>query len=57
MNHTLNNNQEELIERVKAQTEQLWNTIQEAKKSDIKIEDGFNNFSIRPELKILKVLY
>ena len=49
--------QDKLIERVKTQTEQLWNTIEEAKKSDIKVEIGFNSFSIKPELKIFKVLH
>ncbi|GAQ50111.1 TPA: hypothetical protein ACT5CK_002451 [Flavobacterium psychrophilum] len=49
--------EEKLIERVKQQTEELWNTIQEAKKSNLKIQVGFHDFYVAPELKIFKVLY
>jgi hypothetical protein len=48
---------EKLIERVKKQTEELWNTIQEAKKSNLEIRVGFDDSFIRPQLKITKVLY
>ena len=49
--------EDELIERVKTQSEQLWNTIQEAKKSNLNVQVGFNDNLIKPYLKIFKELY
>lgn len=49
--------EEKLIEKVKQQTEELWQTIQEAKKSNLKIEVGFDENLIRPYLKVFKELY
>ena len=47
----------ELIEKVKTQTTELWNTIQEAKKSNIEVTVGLDNIYIEPIIKITKVLY
>jgi hypothetical protein len=49
--------EDELIERVKTQSEQLWNTIQEAKKSNLNVQVGFDDNLIKPYLKIFKELY
>jgi len=49
--------EEELIERVKTQTEQLWQTIQEAKESNIKIHIEFDDSRIRPGIEITKSVY
>ena len=49
--------EEQLIEKVKQQTEELWNTIQEAKKSNLSITVGFDDNLIKPQLKVVKVLY
>ncbi len=49
--------EDKLIERVRTQTEQLWNTIQEAKKSNLNIQVGFHNFYIKPEINISKELF
>jgi hypothetical protein len=49
--------EDELIERVKTQTEQLWQTIQEAKKSNLNIQVGFHNFCTKPEINISKELF
>jgi hypothetical protein len=54
-NETLN--QDEIIERVKTQTEQLWQTIQEAKKSNLKIQVGFEDYFIKPKISIMEDIY
>lgn len=48
--------EEKLIEKVKQQTEELWQTIQEAKKSNLKVHVGFNDNFIKPSLNISKTL-
>jgi hypothetical protein len=50
---------EKLIKKIKDQTEQLWNTIQEAEKANLEVSVGFySNFGrVRPEIRIVKVLY
>lgn len=48
---------EEIIEKIKEQTETLWNTIQEAKKSNLKVQVGFDDNLVKPYLKVLKELY
>ena len=48
---------EKLIEKVKQQTEDLWQTIQEAKKSNLKVKVGFEDYLVRAELEIFKKLY
>lgn len=49
----------ELIEKVKTQTEQLWNTIQEAKKSNLIVRVGLdtNGGKIVPEISITETVY
>ena len=49
--------EEKLIEKVKQQTEELWQTIQEAKKSNLKIEVGFSEHRVKPEIVITEVLF
>lgn len=49
--------QKEIIQRVKDQTEALWNTIQEAKKSNLKVQVGFDDSLVKPYLKVFKELY
>jgi hypothetical protein len=51
------NNQNELIEKIKAQVEELWNTIQEAKKDNLNVQVVFHNFYIKPEISISKELF
>lgn len=53
----MNVKQDELIEKVKNQTEELWNTIQEAKKSNLIVQVGFDDNLIKPHLKVFKELY
>ena len=48
---------EVIIKKVKTQAEDLWNTIQEAKKSNLKVSVGFDDSLIKPYLKIFKELY
>lgn len=49
--------EEKLIEKVKQQTEELWHTIQEAKKSNLKIQVGFDDNLVKPHIKVFKELY
>ena len=49
--------QKEIIQRVKDQTEALWNTIQEAKKSNLKVQVGFDNSRVKPEIRITEDIY
>lgn len=49
--------EQEIIEKIKQQTEELWQTIQEAKKSNLEIRVGFDDNLIKPELKIMEVKY
>jgi hypothetical protein len=53
----MENKQKELIEKIKYQTEELWNTIEEAKKYNLRVKVGFEDYLIRAELEIVKVLY
>ena len=49
--------QKEIIQRVKDQTEVLWNTIQEAKKSNLKVQVGFDDSRVKPEIQISNILF
>ena len=49
--------EENIIEKVKNQTQELWETIQEAKKSNLKIEIGFYDFLTEPQIRIIKELF
>ena len=49
--------EKQIVEKVKTQTEQLWNTIQEAKKSNLIVQVGFDDNLIKPYLKVFKELY
>jgi hypothetical protein len=49
--------EEEIIGKVKIQVEKLWDTIQEAKKSNLKIQVGFDDNLAKPYLKVFKELY
>lgn len=49
--------EEKLIEKIKQQTEELWQTIQEAKKSNLKIQVGFSDYRNRPEIEITKTVF
>ena len=49
--------QKEIIQRVKDQTEALWNTIQEAKKSNLKVQVGFDDSRVKPEIQISNILF
>ncbi|WP_445908872.1 hypothetical protein [Yeosuana sp.] len=49
--------EEILIEKMKQQTEELWNTIQEAKKSNLKVQVGFDDYLVKPQLHISKDLF
>jgi hypothetical protein len=49
--------EEKLIEKLKLQTNELWQTIQEAKKSNIEIRVGFDDNLTKRYLKLFKVLY
>ena len=49
--------QTEIIQRVKDQTEALWNTIQEAKKSNLKVQVGFDDYYIKPKISITEDIY
>lgn len=49
--------EEKLIEKLKQQTNELWQTIQEAKKSNLIVQVGFDDIYIKPELKIMEVKY
>lgn len=49
--------EKQIVEKVKTQTEQLWNTIQEAKKSNLIVQVGFDDYLIEPHLKVFKELY
>ncbi len=49
--------EEKLIEKLKQQTNELWQTIQEAKKSNLKIQVGFDDSLVKPYLRVFKELY
>lgn len=51
--------EEKLIEKLKHQTNKLWQTIQEAKKSNLKIQVGFDDSCgrIRPEIIVTNILF
>ena len=49
--------QSELIEKIKEQTEQLWNTIQEAKKSNLNVYVGFDDSYAKPQIKVTEDMY
>lgn len=51
--------EQEIIEKVKKQTDELWNTIQEAKKSNIRVYVGLDDSfgRIKPEIKISSILF
>ena len=49
--------QTEIIQRIKDQTEALWNTIQEAKKSNLKVQVGFDDSRVKPEIQISNILF
>ena len=49
--------EEQLIRNLKQETEKLWSTIQEAKKSNLKVQVGFDDYLIEPEIRIFKELY
>lgn len=52
-------NEQELIEKVKRQTQELWSTIQEAKESNLKVHVGFDDSlgRVRPEISITSILF
>jgi hypothetical protein len=49
--------EEKLIEKLKQQTNELWQTMQEAKKSNLTVQVGFDDIYTKPELKIMEVKY
>ena len=49
--------EEKLIEKVRQQTEELWHTIQEAKKSNLKVQVGFDDSRVKPEIQISNILF
>lgn len=49
--------EQEIIEKAKQQTQELWNTIQEAKKSNLSITVGLEDSFAKPYIKVFKVLY
>jgi hypothetical protein len=53
----MQNAEEKLIEKIKHQTEELWNTIQEAKKSNLKVHVGLDDLYTKPQLIISKELF
>ena len=53
----MENVEEKLIETVKQQAEELWQTIQEAKKSNLKIQVGFDDFWVKPKISISRDLF
>lgn len=52
-------NEETIIQKIKHQTKELWNTIQEAKKHNVEIDLSFNSTlgRTKPEIKISKMLF
>ena len=51
--------EEEIIEKVKQQTNELWQTIQEAKKSNLEIKVGLDDTfgRIIPEIRVTNILF
>ncbi|WP_418263821.1 hypothetical protein [Flavobacterium faecale] len=53
----MKNVEEKLIEKLKLQTNELWQTIQEAKKSNLKVYVGFDDYRVCPEIVVTEVLF
>ncbi|MFV8374464.1 hypothetical protein [Flavobacterium sp. LB1P71] len=51
--------EQEIIEKVKQQTDELWQTIQEAKKYNIRVYVGLDDTfgRVLPEIKISSILF
>ena len=50
-------NIEELIQKVKQQSEDLWNTIKQAEKENLKVSVSFNDFQTKPFITVTNILF
>ena len=54
----MKNAEEELIQEIKQQVQQLWNTIKEAEKTNLKVDvDLSTTYRTVPEITIVKCLF